>query len=88
MTTFIPAAANAVAMPKSDPARPTGDERGLPLDLPHQSPGQDASARAFAARRPSSTASRSTGTGSSGKAVSVSSKIPRNSSRWSGWVKT
>ena len=76
-----------------DPARPTRDERGLALDLFHassspQSLGQEARARAFAARRPSSTASRSAGTGSSGNAASVSSKISRSSSRWSGCVKT
>ena len=74
--------------PEPDPARAAGDERRPALDLLHQSPGQDASARAFAARRPSSTASRSSGTGSSGNAASVSSKISRSSSRWSGCVKT
>ena len=57
-------------------------------------PGEPADEKAarfgprFAARRPSSTASRSAGTGSSGNAASVSSKICRSSSRWSGCVKT
>ena len=71
-----------------DPAGAAGDECRLALDLLHQSPGQEASARIFPARRPSSTASRSAGTGSSGNAAIVSSKISRSSSRWSGCVKT
>ena len=76
---------------EADTARAPGDERGPSRDLLHASylsTGQEASAAAFPARRPSSTVSRSGGTGSSGNAARVSSKISRSSSRWSGCVKT
>ncbi len=88
MTTFIPAATNAVAMPSPMPLAPPVTNAVLPSTSCISRPARTSSARAFAARRPSSTASRSAGTGSSGKAASVSSKISRSSSRWSGCVKT
>ena len=91
ITTFIPAATNASLMPRPIPLAPPVTNAVLPATSSTrraQSPGQEAIARAFPARRPSSTANRSAGTGSSGNAARISSKISRSSSRWSGCVKT
>ena len=81
MTTFMPAARNALVMPSPIPLAPPVTNAVLPsTSTSVVRPGGEG-AGPCRARRPSSTASRSGGTGSSGNAAMISSKIPRSSSR-------